>query len=423
MVAKEEYKSNGKEAVSYLRILIQIQVVYLLAHFPSLLFKVYQYSSISINTNIKYLSNIFKMDNSPIQSTSTANLPTPNVKMTAILSPGQIAGRERFSIIHRQMIEEEAARDESKPTSETTLWKSARGLIDNINLRYRISNNPIILFEWDMHDFWHLMLQAAKVTPADDAGMDRLVSQVLYAREMGTITRTTTVPEGQFEEAVTSDGERIWTDMPYLVKDFRVFWEKSMELSPVHRRNAAAFTAKLAALRFGDGNLSCCAVWLLRETFETKRRLTRADPGDEVPISELLPACNEWFRHCGHKLLPLAISNHTFADNPASLAPGELAQTELGKDGGLSIARWLFWRRMVKKLNRWGGEVLANESKSLFLFMISTGRTIGLKVDGEDEYDARTQKYLMDKRERSEWDGHPGVVTSEAMSIHSDDES
>ena len=101
---------------------------------------------------------------------------------------------------HMPTVVEEGERDASKSASETTFWQTICGFIANVNNRYSISTNTIILFELDMHEIWHEIIVSASVTPADDAAQDRLVAQVLYAREMGTLTRITT---GKCEECIT----------------------------------------------------------------------------------------------------------------------------------------------------------------------------------------------------------------------------
>jgi hypothetical protein len=37
------------------------------------------------------------------------------------------------------------------------------------------------MFEWDLHDLWYILIQAAQATDADSAEQDRLANQVLYA--------------------------------------------------------------------------------------------------------------------------------------------------------------------------------------------------------------------------------------------------
>jgi hypothetical protein len=86
-------------------------------------------------------------------------------------------------------------------------------------------------FEWDAHELWYIFfIQAARITAADDdRAQDRLVTQLLYAQSLGTLWRTTS---GTEDEAITSDGARIWTDLPYLVSDVREAWLQSTQPRP-----------------------------------------------------------------------------------------------------------------------------------------------------------------------------------------------
>ena len=303
-----------------------------------------------------------------------------------------IASRGRFQAIANKQMEEEAERDEKLPNTETTIWKTIRGSIPNTNYRYTVTTHPIEVFEYDMHDLWHSFYQSAKVTPENDAGQDRLVQQILYARELGILSRTTS---GEYEEAVTSDG-KIWTDLPFLVGDFTGFWERSMELSPLHRVNFAAATARLVAVGIGGEGLSSCALWLFRETMETTRPFARAKESDVVPLSELLPACHSWFTHCGHKLVKLCAENHSPPNSSTAFSTlGELALKSGVEEDGFSIARWLFWRQRFKELTRCGDDTMRKEGKIGFANMIRLGREMGIKVPGEIEYQEKQSKFML----------------------------
>lgn len=104
------------------------------------------------------------------------------------------------------------------PPTAAPCGETIRGSVLNTNYRYTSWTHPIAEFEWDVHELWYIFIQAARITAADDPAQDRLVAQLLYARSLGTLRRTTT---GTEEEAITSDGARIWTDLPYLVSDVR----------------------------------------------------------------------------------------------------------------------------------------------------------------------------------------------------------
>ena len=351
--------------------------------------------------------------------------------MSSTPLPTQLSSRERYSLSYRSLIDREAARDDSKasnPGSTSTLWQTIRCSILNTTHRYTSWTHLIADFDWDMHDLWHVFIQAARTTQADDPAQDRLVAQVLFARSLGTLRRTTTTGTEK-EEAITSDGARIWTDLPYLVTDLREAWLNSSNLSPAHRHNLAAFTARLTALGICDADLSVCALWLLRTALETPRPLSPAeadsDPSKELlSIIDLLPACITWFQHSNHKLLTLSVQNHVPTapipdpDPDPGLPlpePGPLAQNAGISQPGFSVPRWLFWRRRFKELsrstcadvtynnnnNKAVAETVAEQGKRGFNYMIQPGRELGYDVPGEAEYAAKVAQALTEELKRS----------------------
>jgi hypothetical protein len=237
---------------------------------------------------------------------------------------------------------------------------------------------------------------------------------------MGTLSRTTT---GEFEECVTRDGFKIWTDLPYLVKDFREFWRENWEKMDFDRRcNLVAFMARLTALGVCDAALSSCALALFKETFEVQRPLMSEDAVSDgpVPIAELVPACYLWMRYCGHKILTLAFKNHSFEDvDSEDLKPGELARNAGVLPPGLSVDRWIFWRSQFRELCRSEDETICADGKRGFRQMIYTGQEIGVKIPGEAEHRERGRVYLRRERERPD---STGVVSIEDIPMFSDEE-
>lgn len=239
-----------------------------------------------------------------------------------------------------------------------------------------------------MHDLWYMVAQTAKITDADDAGQDQLVTLILYARECGTISRKVL---GHFEEMRTSDG-LVWTDLPYLVLDLQEFGLKSTELTATHRRNFAAFTARLTALGIAD--LSSYALWLFRETLEVNRPMVQSEKGEALPTAELLPACLAWLQYASHKLLRLSFENYcpatsdhaSLGENMASL--GELTDGSGIERAGFSIIRWVFWRQMIVELTQCQDQFLVSTAQDCLQLMQSKGRELGLEVPGEiDPYE------------------------------------
>lgn len=354
------------------------------------------------------------------------NSTNPVLQSTAMarnITPVQLNSRHNLSKILRQQLEDEALQTEQVDNPQTTtIWKTIQGFIPNINYRYTKSINPMILFEIDMHDLWFKLMLAGKVTDADDPGQDRLVGLILYARELGTLTRTTTVGEGEPpEEAITEEGTAIWKDLPYCVHDFREEWLKSMKLSQKRRTNLAALTARMMAVGIVGDELAANALWLFRQTLEIPRRLTRSDPGEEVPFEELLPALFAWIRYCGPKLVKLSYNSHNFPNlDPGIMKPGQLALDAKIEHMGFNLDRWMFWRQRLKDIGRSEHAELAQEAKRGYTMMMREGLEIGLKIPGEAEYEKRVQEYMTKKIERDGF-GPKNMVTSEGFNIYSNE--
>ena len=318
-------------------------------------------------------------------------------------APEQLLGRQKFSLTYRKTIDDEATLSEADPTTQHELCSSIRGYILNINHRYTTFTNPIMLFEWDMHDLWYQVTCAAKVIDADDAMQDRLVGMVMWAREFGTLRRITTGVEGG-EEAVTGDGggKRIWSDLPFLVGDLTETWEgKGMGMSAKHRRDFAAFTARCVALGVGGVEMAGCALWVLKEALEVPRRIGGvADVGElELSVGEFLGACVAWFECASHRLLTLSVENQEFEGTAGE--PGELAGKAGVEMAGFSMGRWLFWRQRFKDIARCGDEELEKEGRKGFGYIVNCGIEMGYEIPGEAKYRARVEKALTEELRRS----------------------
>jgi hypothetical protein len=110
--------------------------------------------------------------------------------MATTLTPDQRSSRERYSSLHKSNIESETVTDESKSPNQSTLWESRRSYILTTNYRYTSCNPPIADFALDMQDLWHIFIQAARITAADDPAQDRLGNQLLYMpTQWGTLRR------------------------------------------------------------------------------------------------------------------------------------------------------------------------------------------------------------------------------------------
>ena len=305
-----------------------------------------------------------------------------------------LRSRARVSAIARECYAQSAKED----GNDNDLWVSANSALSSTSLRYTISSHPIEKFEWDMHDLWYLYLQASMNINNQRAEQDRLVGQILYARELGVLARKGGNMK-MIEEAVTQDG-KIWKDLPFLVGDMTNYWiQESGSMSTDQRRNFASFLAKLSAVGVADDKLCGCALIVLRDTLESTRRLSKAASGpivasdrqdhqkekeghqssEDLSIAELLPAANMWLYHAPHKIIRLS-------DNSVNIFPpqvgmlGELAQAEgvLPESGGFSPQRWLFWVKRLEQIGK--SETVGEEDEEIVVFARGVMRNMTIPV-------------------------------------------
>ena len=187
--------------------------------------------------------------------------------MALLASHGaDVLGLENLSQSIRQDFDRELAEVASRPNMQSTVSSSMREFIHNINFRYAQSETPrdVASFQRDLHDLWYMFIRAAQITDGDDPNQDRYITLLMYAKELSNVY----IPGNL---ADTSNASGLWTDLPYLVDDVREAWEtQSRDLSPAHRRNFAAFTARLLGLGIcNSSSISYCVLWLLCEALET----------------------------------------------------------------------------------------------------------------------------------------------------------
>lgn len=217
-----------------------------------------------------------------------------------------------------------------------------------------------------MHDLWYLFFQASMNISGERGEQDRLIVQILFARELGVLLRKGENME-IVEEAVTRDG-KIYRDLPFLVGDMTDYWiRESGSMSTNQRQNFASFLAKLSAAGVADDKLCGCALIILRDTLESTTRLGKGVPSptdgferqddrrsnEGLSIAELLPAANAWIFHAGHKIIQLS-------DNSVNIFPvqvgmlGDLARAEgvIPETGGFSPQRSLFWVKRLGEIEK-----------------------------------------------------------------------
>ncbi|OAA55486.1 hypothetical protein ISF_07997 [Cordyceps fumosorosea ARSEF 2679] len=214
-------------------------------------------------------------------------------------------------------------------------------------------------FDIDLHDLWFTYYHAAKNTADKNPILDRLVIQIIQARELGALRRPSPADASVTIEATTSDGV-IWTDLPFLVPDDRVL---APGLADDGRKNLLSFTtflAKRASVGVCQDRLSGIGLALLCDALETPRLLGASgeeEHGEEparlpqdVTFATLLPAVNAWLSHAGHKIVQLADAR--WESDACSL--GELFRGDplcgSATPAGFSPERWLFWLKRLEQI-------------------------------------------------------------------------
>ncbi|KAG6032894.1 hypothetical protein E4U19_007028 [Claviceps sp. Clav32 group G5] len=290
---------------------------------------------------------------------------------------------------------------EKDPLKAGEIWQGLRDDVFRIGQNYFTSIYTLSSIEGFLHDAWDEFIHAALLQPADSAELDRLVTLILEVRELGGLSK-----QGGQEAAVMSNGQRLWTDMPFLAEDLYAFWSKESDaLTAVQRASLAAFTGKLCAVGVCAPALARCALWLFKRAFETEI--------SAETMAELLPACREWFFYSNTTLVKLCRDNHGSGasghGDGALETPGPLVtDAETKQRRGFSIARWLFWRRRAgqiyaARLGQASGEaaeVSAEVSKlgrACFEQMVSAGLVAGVTVPGEKVFLERLFKALDDE--------------------------
>ncbi|KAB5571715.1 hypothetical protein GE09DRAFT_1185300 [Coniochaeta sp. 2T2.1] len=291
-----------------------------------------------------------------------------------------IANRLRVSVMARAETEQEGLRD----GDDNTLWESAWSLVASINSRLLESGpspDPALL-DIDMHDLWHRYWHGAINTSPGNPKLDRLALSIIQIREQGVLIRDSAThgsskgsptareqnPEDEMPLAMTSNGARIWTDLPFLVEDMTAHWTHSRAtLSSAQRLSAAQFLAHIAAAGAVEDDALCgIALVVLRHTLETPRQLGRLTATErnqdrrsqDLTVADLLPSANAWLFTTGRKLVQL--SDDEWNESPADVgALGELVvdgarhddpSEDVPAHGGFSPQRWMWWLRRLEEI-------------------------------------------------------------------------
>ncbi|KAM4063686.1 hypothetical protein HRG_006812 [Hirsutella rhossiliensis] len=279
------------------------------------------------------------------------------------------------------------------PANAPEIHKGLRDDLLRIGQHFFDHASPVADMEESLHDAWDELIHAARIIPAESPEHDRLVNLVLEMREFGLLARA----EG---DAVVSNGQRLWTDVPYLAEEIQDSWtQESRGFAVDERQNLAALTAKLCAVGVCSADMARCALWLFREALETHLPLTGESPGGDatkvstsLSLAHLLPACLAWLNHGNFKLAKLCASGQnlstsaTHSGQRVSTSPGPLAARAGVPQLEFSVERWLFWRRRLGELYLGGIEQVAEPARKCFEVMVSTGSAMGLEIPGEKKY-------------------------------------
>ncbi|KAH0287087.1 hypothetical protein M436DRAFT_80116 [Aureobasidium namibiae CBS 147.97] len=310
-----------------------------------------------------------------------------------------------------------ASVDTSVLQQDQEMWKRARLFVRNITSRYtNYANQPIDIFERDLHNLWYLFIGAAKVTPTDEAAADRLAIQVLVAREMGLLRRLeepgTDEKAAHISEAANGAPSRMWVDLPFLATDLREAWKEAMTgrtaVPSNQLANLGGFTARLVAFGVCEVELSQCGLLLLREALETPRPILPTDSADQkdIPLSHFMPALSAWLRHGSYKLLGLCARGHASASSTDDAESPEdqwvtagpllstLSPEQRSRTPGFSMTRWEFWKQRLAEVAGDHGaleDTVQGQARHCFGFLDSWERITG--GDGHDREIARKAYY------------------------------
>ncbi|KAL2126358.1 hypothetical protein VTI74DRAFT_1125 [Chaetomium olivicolor] len=306
----------------------------------------------------------------------------------SITNTANMANRIEVSAI----VQEACAQSSQRDGAENTMWQSAWSMVASINSRFASvpsAPDPAML-DMDMHDLWHMYWHGAVNTEPDSPKLDRLALHVIQAREQGVLARISktsdskgqgsqggagdeTTTEGERLQAVTSDGGRIWTDLPFLVRDMTAHWTNDCAaMSSSQRLSGAQFLALLAAAGAAADDALCgIALVLLREALETPRPLGHLAPTGrdsrrqmrDLSVAELLPAANAWLFTAGRKLVQLSDAERNqfpvevgrlgellLSSPPPDAASSGGVLWELPQHGGFSPQRWTWWLRRLGEI-------------------------------------------------------------------------
>jgi hypothetical protein len=252
---------------------------------------------------------------------------------------------KRWDIEYRKDIDDIAAEGDEN-TLDVTIKSHIWSMIQ------RAQDPELSAFQdTDYHLFCYTVIQAAKSYTFTNSKQNEVVLHLICAREIGTVELPIVDPISGVQTLVpctSTTGARVPSDLPFLVEDIEEEWmNRSSAMSIAQRTNLMAFIGRLLAVGISN-RLSLCALRLFHDALETPRRLRESEPGQEVPILDLLPAIDAWLIVHNYKTHTMVRRGYEF-DTPLA-APGELAQSAGITKNGFSRERWMFWKSRLQEI-------------------------------------------------------------------------
>ena len=198
-----------------------------------------------------------------------------------------------------------------------------------------------------LHSLWEKCFEAAIIIPADDPVQDTLVQDII--QRLGT--------SGSLRPKNTPKYSALRYPYPLLAEHLSNAWLDGWKwFKKEDTLNLAAFTARLVEASEQRIKLCFCAVLVLRETLEVRRRLNVKENGTDTAVADLLPAAVAWLEFAGHKLAGYCSDTYKPSaeggEGEASLAAvGHLALNAGVSTPGFNPKRWHFWEERLEMLS------------------------------------------------------------------------
>ncbi|KAG9514576.1 hypothetical protein KCV07_g7971, partial [Aureobasidium melanogenum] len=269
------------------------------------------------------------------------------------MSATEIDSRALFSKNWRLEVDQMVSGGTQKDSKD--LGRMVQDLIHNLAQRHNNHSNQTAKMGCDLHDLWYTLIQAASISDAESPNQDTLTSYVIHARELGPFTRRSEGKPGEAyrgtKSLTQSESQGGFENLRYLASDLEEFWlNTSWTLSPLHRQNISAFTARLVALGVQDKQIVPCGTYLTKQTLEVPQSSTQLVGETTTSLEDLLPAAMAWISYARHKTLKLSIENHSLSQEWTT--PGSLASAGGITANSLSLERWCFWKLRLEDSGR-----------------------------------------------------------------------